>query len=107
LKGDRERAEVLERRLHDLGFDAVLVDHHEIAAAARKGFYATLIRLGVVVLSWADKPIRPKDRELLAELAGESYFEFSGSAGTDDLPGAVVAAERLRSTGHTPEGRRH
>ena len=107
LQGDRERAEVLERRLHDLGFDAVLVDHHEIASGARKGFYATLIRLGVVVLSWADKPLRPKDRELLAELAGESYFEFSGPAGTNDLPGAVVAAERLRSTGDTPQGRRH
>lgn len=96
LNWDRERAEALERILHDRGFETALISHHEIAPAARKTLYATLIRLGMVVLLWAEKPIRLKDKELLVQLAGESYFELRPSGREDDLLRAISAAERLR-----------
>lgn len=103
LNWDRERAEELERTLHDRGFETVLVDHHEIASPARKTFYETLVRLGVVVLSWTERRIRHKDKGLLGELAGDFYFEFSESNDTGDLSGAVATAEKLRTTGHSTE----
>jgi sulfate adenylyltransferase large subunit len=96
LNWERERAEELERELLERGFETVLVSHHEIAPSAREPLYSTLIRLGVVVLSLAEKPIRQKDRGLLVELAGGFYFEFPGSDGADELPRAITSAERLR-----------
>jgi sulfate adenylyltransferase subunit 1 len=103
LNWERKRAEELERILHDRGFEAVLVSHHEIAAPARKTLYETLVHLGVVVLSWTERRIRNKDKDLLGELAGDFYFEFSGSNDTGDLSDAVATAERLRTVGHSTE----
>jgi sulfate adenylyltransferase large subunit len=96
LSGSRERAEELERTLHDCGFETVLVSHSEIASKARKTFYSTLLRLGVVVLSWAKKWPRLKDRGLLGDLAGEFYFDFSDTEDTADVGAAVARAEKLR-----------
>ena len=96
LHWDRERVEELEQALHDRGFETVLVSHHEIASTARKTFYSTLIRLGLVVLSWSQKPVRLKDKGLLNDLAGDFYFEFPESGDTDNLQRAVEAAEKLR-----------
>jgi sulfate adenylyltransferase large subunit len=98
---EREHVEELERTLHDRGFETVLVAHHEIASSARKAFYETLLRMGILVLSWRERRIRHKDKGLLGELAGEFYFEFSESNDTGDLSGAVAAAERLRTSGHS------
>lgn len=99
LHWERQRAERLERTLHAQGFEAVLVSHHEIAPPARKAFYTTLIRLGVIVLSWAERPIRLKDKRVFGALVGEFYFELKESNETVDLQRAVATAERLR-TGH-------
>jgi sulfate adenylyltransferase subunit 1 len=100
LNWDRERAEELERTLHERGFETVLVSHHEIASPARKKFYETLVRLGVVVLSWTERPIQAKDKGWLGEVAGNSYFEFSESNDTSALSDAVATAEMLRIGGH-------
>ena len=64
-------------------------------------FYETLIRLGVVVLSWAEKPIRIKDKGLFVELAGHSYFELSQPNNASDLSSAIAIAEKLRTGGDT------
>jgi sulfate adenylyltransferase large subunit len=101
LSWDRERAEELESTLHDRGFETVLVAHREIASPAHKAFYETLLRLGILVLSWTENRIRQKDRGLLGELAGDFYFEFSESNDTGDLSGAVAAAERLRTSSYS------
>ena len=103
LTGNRQRAEVLERTLHDRGFETVLVSHHEIAPPARKAFYETLIRMGVVVLSWAQRPIRLKDKGLFGQVAGHFYFEFSRSSDTGYLSEALATAEKLRTGGDTTE----
>ena len=94
LNWHREQSEQLERVLHDRGFEAVLVNHHEIAPAARETFYGTLIRLGVVALVWGERRIRSKDSGLLRELAGQFYFEFGKS--DEELSAAVCTAEQLR-----------
>jgi bifunctional enzyme CysN/CysC/sulfate adenylyltransferase subunit 1 len=96
LTWNREQAEALERILHDRGFETVLVTHSEIPSTARKTFYSTLLRLGVVVLSWTDKPIRLKDRAVLGELAGEFHREFPEADEHSALRRAVDAAETLR-----------
>jgi bifunctional enzyme CysN/CysC/sulfate adenylyltransferase subunit 1 len=96
LNWQREEAEGLERSLHDRGFEAVLVNHSEIAPAARKTFYVTLLRLGIVVLAWNDKPVRRKDKALFRGLTGGSYFESPGFGSGDGLRAALAEAERLR-----------
>jgi hypothetical protein len=96
LNCQRQEAVALERTLHDHGFEVVLVNHGEIAPAARKTLYATLLRLGVVVLAWNDKPIRRKDKALLRELSGGSYFESPGFGDGDGFRVVLEAAERLR-----------
>jgi hypothetical protein len=96
LNWQREQAEDLELALHDHGFEALLVNHGEIAPAARKPFYATLFRLGIVVLAWNDQPIPSKDKALLRELTGGTYFESPGFANGDGLRVVLEAAERLR-----------
>jgi sulfate adenylyltransferase large subunit len=97
LNWNRERAEALERILHDRGFESVLVSHHEIARPARKAFYETLMRMGVVVLAWAKRPIGPKDKGLFGEVAGHSYFEFPHTSDTGYLSEALATAEKLRT----------
>ena len=96
LDWQREKAEDLERTLHDHGFEVVLVNHDEIVPAAQKTFYVTLLRLGIVVLAWNDKPIRSKDKALLRELTGGSYLESPGFGNGDGLRVLLEAAERLR-----------
>lgn len=97
MSWERERAEALECALHERGFETILVNHQEIGAPTRKVFYETLIRLGIVVLAWTEKPIRLKDKGLFGELAGHYYFEFSSLHGTGDLSKALAAAEGLRT----------
>ena len=96
LNWHREEAEDLERKLHDHGFEVVLVNHSEIPPAAQKTFYVTLLRLGIVVLARNDKPIRRKDKALLRELMGGSYFESPGFGDGHGLRVVLEAAEQLR-----------
>jgi hypothetical protein len=96
LDWQREHAEHLEQVLDDRAFETVLVDHSEIASRARRTFYATLLRLGIVVLAWGEKPIQLKDKALLRELAGESYFEFSELRDEHRLSDILAVAEQLR-----------
>ena len=96
LDWQRAEAEDLERTLHGHGFEALLVNHGEIARAARKAFYATLFRLGIVVLAWNERPIRSKDKALFRELTGGAYFESPGFGNGDGLRVVLEAAERLR-----------
>jgi sulfate adenylyltransferase subunit 1 len=100
LNWDRERAEELERTLHDRGFETVLISHNEISWPSRKTFYETLVRLGLVVLAWVEKPIRARDKDFFGKLAGNFYFEFSESDDVGDLSEAVATAEKLRIVGH-------
>jgi sulfate adenylyltransferase large subunit len=95
LAGKREQAEKLERLLHDRGFEAVAVHHGGIAPAARRSFYETLLRLGIVVLVWSEKPIRLKDKALLGRLANDLYFEFL-EADVAQQDQVIAAAEELR-----------
>lgn len=96
LSSHREHAELLERALHDHGFEAVLVNHDEVAPSALEVFYATLLRLGIIVLVWSESVISPGDKELFEKLARGSYFELSESGNADELPRILAAAERLR-----------
>ena len=96
LTWSRERAEKLERAFHQRGFEVVLVNHSEIGSAARKIFYGTLMRLGVVVLCWTERPIRLKDRQLFGELANGFHFELCDSEDGSDVRAAIALAERLR-----------
>jgi bifunctional enzyme CysN/CysC/sulfate adenylyltransferase subunit 1 len=104
LQWERQHAEALEQQLHDHGFEAVLVNHGEIASQARRIFYETLLGLGIVVLAWNERPFRRKDNALFQELAGEFYSELSDRSGVADESSALKAAERLRLPG-APSGR--
>ena len=97
LTWNRQRAEHLERALHDRGFEAVLVRHSEIVSAARRTFYSTLLRLGVVVLCWTERPIRLKDRQLFGELANGFHFELCDSEDPGGADTALGLAEKLRT----------
>jgi len=96
LTWSRERAEELERTFHQRGFEVVLVNHTEIGSATRKTFYGTLMRLGVVVLCWTERPIRLKDTQLFDELANGFHFELGDSEDGSDVRAAIGLAERLR-----------
>lgn len=95
LNGEQEELEILERDLHDRGFETALVNHSAIVSSARRAFYTTLLRLGIIVLAWSEKPIRLKDKAILRELAGEFYFEFTGSSEALESHRVLAAAERL------------
>jgi sulfate adenylyltransferase large subunit len=103
----REHAEELERVLHDRGFETVFVDHYEIPPSARRTFYSTLLRLGLIVLTWSEKAIRPKDKELFQELTGGIFLEFPGAGDADELRNAAASAERLRIRKSSLRGRSH
>ena len=107
LNWEREKAERLERDLHDRGFETLLVNHGEIASSTRKAFYETLLRLGIVVLAWSERAMRRKDQELLRELAPESFFEFSESRDAQELPTVLAATERLWLSVDSAKGKGH
>jgi hypothetical protein len=102
LSGDRAQAEQFERFLLDHRFEALFVNHNETPAAARRAFFTALWNLGVVVICWTVAKIRPRDKGVLAAIAGESLFDLSSQkleAGTEGLR----VAETLRTNGSHPE----
>lgn len=101
----REHAETVERTLHDQGFEAVLVNHDEIAPQAQEVLYETLLRLGVIILAWSENGLRSGEKELLEKLAGGSYFAFAESNYADELLKILAAAETLRANGQAKAGR--
>lgn len=109
LGGERRRAEELERALLDRGFEALLVNYHEVPTAGRHTFFSTLWDLGLVILSWRERRLRPKDQGLLGALARDSYFELTdenSEKGADStLRRALSIAESLRINGHPAEPR--
>lgn len=106
LAGDQERALELERILDGRGFEIAFVNHSEIPTTARVAFYSVLWKLGIVILSWVERPLRPRDRGLFEKLAGKSHFDlthldFSHESGIRHV---VTIAETLRIQSD-PQGR--
>ena len=84
LTGERRHAEGLERALLERGFEVVLVDHDELRPAGRRTFFSTLWNLGLLILSWRERQLRPKDHGLFKTLARESYFDLSDANSSKD-----------------------
>ena len=104
LNGERKHAEELERILLERGFEAILVDYHSVPTAGRRTFYSTLWNLGLVILSWHERKLRPQDHGVLGGLAGESYFDLSSARASDgaavDFRHVLNIAEGLRIHAH-------
>jgi sulfate adenylyltransferase subunit 1 len=99
LEGERQRAEELERVLLDRGFETVLVNFAEVPAHSRRILFNTLWSLGVVIISWQETGIRPRDRAFLDSIAGKFHFDLSVAKppnGPNNLRRAVKIAETLR-----------
>ena len=90
INGERARAERLERELFARGFDAALVNHNDIPAAARTAFFTALWNLGLLVISWTPHSLRPRDKGRLASIAKECLFDLSSES-----PGESTEAPRL------------
>jgi bifunctional enzyme CysN/CysC/sulfate adenylyltransferase subunit 1 len=106
---DRKRAEELERALLERGFETVLVDHHEVPSSGRRTLFLTLWNLGLVILSWREKQLRPQERRLFDALAGEFYFDLSDGGSLNDgesgFHRALSIAEMLRTKDRPAEPR--
>ena len=100
LEGERERAEELERVLLDRGFETVLVNFIELSTQSRRILFNTLWSLGLVIISWQETSIRPRDRAFLGGIAGKFHFDLSVAKspndGPNDIGRAVKIAEALR-----------
>jgi hypothetical protein len=83
------------------GFEVVLVDLDELRPAGRRTFFSTLWNLGLLILSWRERQLRPKDHGLFKTLARESYFDLSDANSSKDGEHAVRRvldiAETLRT----------
>jgi sulfate adenylyltransferase large subunit len=101
LAGERSDAEQLERTLLDRGFETLLVNHNHIPALARRAFFTALWNLGVLALCWTAPKLRPRDRGVLASIAGQSVFDFR-SHRLNSNGEALRIAETLR-TGRSPQ----
>ena len=84
LTGERRHAEALERALLGRGFEVALVDLDELRPAGRRTFFSTLWNLGLLILSWRERQLRPKDHGLFETLARESYFDLSDANSSKD-----------------------
>jgi hypothetical protein len=84
LTGERRHAEALERALLGRGFEVALVDLDELRPAGRRTFFSTLWNLGLLILSWRERQLRPKDHGLFKTLARESYFDLSDANSSKD-----------------------
>jgi hypothetical protein len=102
LSGERKHAEELERALVQRGFEAVLIEHQNIPTPARGRFFAALWKVGLLILSWRDRPLRPREQAVISGIAGDSYFDASGFqslAAADFHHRALEIAETLRYAG--------
>ena len=101
LGGDRRRAAELERALLARGFETVLVDHYKVPSSGRRPMFSTLWNLGLVILSWREKQLRPQDRRLFDALGGKFYFDLSDGGSLNDSESgfhrALSIAEMLRT----------
>jgi sulfate adenylyltransferase subunit 1 len=101
IQSERALAEALERELLDRGFESAFVNCQEISSAAWPVLFPALWQLGLVVIAWAGNPIRPRQRGILAEIAGNSLFELASAkeqASTADIRNQVIrTAETLRN----------
>jgi hypothetical protein len=108
LEGDHERAEELERVLLDRGFETVLVNFTEIPTHSRRVLFNTLWSLGLVIISWQETAIRPRDRAFLDSIAGTFHFDLSitqpAGDGLNAVHRAVKIAETLRVIRESQEG---
>ena len=109
VQGALVHAEGLAGELLQRGFDVVLVNFGAVPAAAREIYYETLWKLGMVILSWHEKPLRVRVRGLFDRLAGESHFELPRLESIDDensgLPKALAIVETLRIKPDSAGGR--
>lgn len=109
VHGARVHAQELESELLRRGFDVVLVNFGEVPAAAREIFYETLWNLGLVILSWHEKPLRVRDRGLFEVLARDAHFELPRLESNDDeksgLARALAIVETLRVNPNSAEWR--
>jgi bifunctional enzyme CysN/CysC len=103
-QGDRRLAEQFERALLDRGFEAVLVDIQQFEGASRQSVVKTLVNLGLVVVAWREKGLRPKERGLLQTIGDEFsldvFLEAQALAGRG-LDRVLQIAESLRTKGRT------
>lgn len=95
LDGGRESAEQLELLLLHQGFETVLIHYAELPATIRRPLFTTLWNLGLVILSWQETAIRPRDRSLLDSIAGRFHFDLSCTR--DRRSRALEIAETLRT----------
>jgi sulfate adenylyltransferase large subunit len=109
LEGERQGAEELERVLLDRGFETVLVNFTEVPAHSRRILLNTLWSLGLVIISWQETGIRPRDRAFLDSIAGKFHFDLSVAKPPNDSPNdlrrAVKIAETLRVIRAPREGK--
>ena len=99
----------MERVLLDRGFETVIVNFTEVPTHSRRILFNTLWSLGLVIISWQETSIRPRDRAFLDAIAGEFHFNLSvaqqPSDGPNDLRSAVKIAETLRVIREPREGK--
>jgi hypothetical protein len=74
VNGERSLAENLERELLERGFQAALINYDEVSSAAWQPLLSTLWSLGFVVIAWAKTRMRRRHQEVLAKIAGESFY---------------------------------
>lgn len=98
LKSDQETAAQIESLLHDNGFEVALVNHFDVPVSARRVFYQTLLRQGLVVLIWSERPVRLKDQGLFKELVGDDYFEFFAADNKEGFQRILATTQNLRLT---------
>jgi sulfate adenylyltransferase large subunit len=103
VTGESSIAEGLERKLWKQGFLTALVYQSEMPSSARRPSLAALWNLGLVILFSAKTAIGPREKRLLADIAGESLFDLSSAktrAGTGrDGDELTRIAESLRTRG--------
>jgi sulfate adenylyltransferase subunit 1 len=109
LEGERDRAEELERVLLDRGFETALVNFTEVPAHSRRILFNTLWSQGLLIVSWQETGIRPRDRAFLDSIAGKFHFDLSvakpPSDGPNDVRRTVKIAETLRVIREPREGK--
>jgi hypothetical protein len=95
--------------LLERGFETVLVDHYKVPTSGRRSVFSTLWNLGLVILSWREKQLRPQERRLFDALAGEFYFDLSDGGSRNDCESgfhrALSIAEMLRTKDRPAEPR--
>jgi sulfate adenylyltransferase large subunit len=103
LTGERSLAEFFERQLWAQGLETVLIHRGEIRNSDCRAYLTGLWNLGLVIISWAETPVRLREKRLFSEIAGESVFDLSSAdvqaQARMDWSEVSRIAESLRSGG--------